>query len=53
VPASWPLIAPAVRNNPNIFPDEAARARFFTVTGVDAATDRARSRVWARFKAGR
>jgi putrescine transport system substrate-binding protein len=53
VPASWPLVAPAVRNNPNIFPDEAARARFFTVTGVDAATDRARSRVWARFKAGR
>ena len=53
VPASWPLIAPAVRNNPNIFPDEASRARFFSVTGVDAATDRARSRVWARFKAGR
>jgi putrescine transport system substrate-binding protein len=53
VPASWPLVAPAVRNNPNIFPNEEARARFFTVTGVDAATDRARSRVWARFKAGR
>jgi putrescine transport system substrate-binding protein len=53
VPASWPLVAPAVRNNPNIFPDAAARARFFTVGSVDAATDRARTRMWARFKAGR
>lgn len=53
VPASWPLIRPEVRNNPSIFPDEAARARFFTVGPVDAATDRARSRMWARFKAGR
>ncbi|MCC7283075.1 MAG: extracellular solute-binding protein [Acetobacteraceae bacterium] len=53
VPASWALVEPAVRNNPNIFPDAAARARFFAVSGVDGATDRARSRVWARFKAGR
>lgn len=53
VPASWPLIAPAVRNNPSVFPDAAGRARLFTVGSVDAATDRARSRMWARFKAGR
>jgi putrescine transport system substrate-binding protein len=53
VPASWPLVAPAVRDNPNIFPDQAARARFFTLAGVDPASERARSRLWARFKAGR
>lgn len=53
VPASWPLIRPEVRNNPSIFPDAAARARFFTVGPVDAASERARSRMWARFKAGR
>jgi putrescine transport system substrate-binding protein len=53
VPASWPLLRPEVKGDPNVFPDDAMRARFFTIGPVPQAVDRARSRVWARFKAGR
>jgi putrescine transport system substrate-binding protein len=53
VPASWPLVNPAVRDNPSVFPPPEMQARFFTVGPVDAATARARTRMWARFKAGR
>ena len=53
VPASRALINADVANDPGIFPDEAARARFFTLSPVAQNVDRARNRVWARFKAGR
>jgi putrescine transport system substrate-binding protein len=53
VPASRPLVAPEVANDPAVFPDEALRARFFTIGPVPQAAERARSRMWARFKAGR
>lgn len=53
VPASWPLVNQAVRENPSVFPPAEMQARFFTVGPVDAATARARTRMWARFKAGR
>ncbi len=53
VPASWPLINPSVRANPSVFPPPEVQARLFTVGPVDAATTRARTRRWARFKAGR
>jgi len=53
VPASRPMLLPEVANDPAVFPDDALRARFFTVGPVPQAAERARSRVWARFKAGR
>lgn len=52
VPASRDLIDPAVRDDPNVFPPEAAQARLFTVRATTQAADRARTRMWARFKAG-
>jgi putrescine transport system substrate-binding protein len=53
VPASRALVAPEVANDPAVFPTEAMRARFFTIGPVAQAAERARNRVWARFKAGR
>ncbi len=47
------LVEPAIANDPSVFPDEALRARFFTIGPVPQAADRARNRVWSRFKAGR
>jgi len=53
VPASRPLVAPAVRDDANVYPDEAALARAF-VPGTQApAGERARTRLWSRFRAGR
>lgn len=51
--ASRALVAPEVANDPAVFPPEAMRARFFTIGPVAQAAERARNRVWARFKAGR
>jgi len=53
VPASRAMIAPAILADPNIYPPEAAFARFFTVRAVPQAAERARGRMWARIKAGR
>lgn len=52
IPASRDLIDAAVRDDPNVFPPEAAQARLFTVRAPAQAADRARTRMWARFKAG-
>ncbi len=52
VPASRPMIRPEIAGDPAIFPPEAEMARFFTVTALPAAAERARGRMWARFKAG-
>lgn len=53
VPASKPMVDADITADPNVYPPEAAFARFFTVSGVPQAADRARNRTWARFKAGR
>jgi putrescine transport system substrate-binding protein len=52
VPASLPMVDPAVRGDPNVYPDAAALARSFTVAAVPQAATRARTRMWAHFKAG-
>ncbi len=51
VPASRDLIAPEVRDDPNVYPDTAS-PRFFTVKATPQSADRQRTRMWARFKAG-
>ncbi|MFQ3622275.1 MAG: polyamine ABC transporter substrate-binding protein [Acetobacteraceae bacterium] len=53
VPASKPMIDETIRADRNVYPAEEDFARFFTVTAVPQAAERARSRMWARFKAGR
>ena len=52
VPASYPKVDQDVRSDPNVFPPQPAFARFFTVAAPSQAVDRARTRMWARFKAG-
>lgn len=53
VPASRPLVAEAVRQDPNVYPPEAALARAFVPRGLPPAAERARARAWSRFRAGR
>ena len=53
VPASKPMIDPAILADRNVYPAEEDFARFFTVSALPQAADRARNRAWARFKAGR
>jgi len=53
VPASKPFIEPEILADRNVYPTEEDFARFFTVSSVPQAADRARNRTWARFKAGR
>ncbi len=52
VPASRPLVAEAVREDPNTFPPEAALAKAFVPGALPPAAERARARLWTRFKAG-
>ena len=52
VPASLTMIAPEIRDDPGIFPPASVRARFFTVGPLPPDAARARSRMWARVKAG-
>lgn len=53
IPASRAQILPAIIADPNIYPPTSAFARFFTVTAVPQAAERARTRLWSRFKSGR
>ncbi|HYZ62671.1 MAG TPA: polyamine ABC transporter substrate-binding protein [Acetobacteraceae bacterium] len=52
VPASLPLVRDEVKNNPNVFPPASTLSRAFTAHAPSPAADRARTRMWARFKAG-
>jgi putrescine transport system substrate-binding protein len=52
VTASLPMIDEDVKANPNIFPPPASLARGFTARAPSQAAERARTRMWARFKAG-
>ena len=47
------LIAPAVRDNPAVYPPEDVMARLFTVTSPDARLQRVITRAWTRAKTGR
>lgn len=52
IPASLPDVDRAIRDNTSVYPSEAQMARFFTVVAPPQSADRARTRMWARFKAG-
>ncbi len=51
--AARPLVAPAVRDNPSVYPPDAVIARLFTVTSPDARLQRTITRAWTRAKTGR
>jgi len=53
VPASRPFVAEAVREDPSVFPPAEALARTFVAGTPPREAERARTRLWARFKAGR
>jgi putrescine transport system substrate-binding protein len=47
VPASRPMVT-----DPSGFPSDGEMSRYFTIGAVPQAAERARTRLWARFKAG-
>jgi putrescine transport system substrate-binding protein len=53
VPATRVLVRPELLDDPNVFPTETQMQRFFTIGPSTQAADRARTRLWARFKAGK
>jgi len=53
VPASRANIAPDILTDTNIYPPQDAFGRFFNVSAVSQQAERARTRLWSRFKAGR
>ena len=53
VPASRALVEPAVRDDPNVYPPAEVLAQAFIPGTPAAAAERARNRLWSRFKAGR
>lgn len=53
VPASRALLPAEIRDDPSIFPPPEVIARSFLAGTPPQAAERARARLWARFKAGR
>ncbi|MEN5082481.1 polyamine ABC transporter substrate-binding protein [Bosea sp. TWI1241] len=51
--ASKPLLSPAVRDNPGIYPSDEVMARLYTITPYDQKTQRVVNRLWTRVKSGR
>jgi putrescine transport system substrate-binding protein len=52
IPATRVLVEPELLNDPNVFPSDTDMRNFFTIGPSTQAADRARTRMWARFKAG-
>jgi putrescine transport system substrate-binding protein len=52
-PASLAAVDVAVREDRNVYPDEAMLAASFVASTPPREIERARSRLWSRFKAGR
>jgi putrescine transport system substrate-binding protein len=53
VPTARPLVPEAVREDPSVYPPNASLERAFTPGTLAPPEERARSRLWNRFKAGR
>lgn len=53
VPASRALVGEAVRDDPSVFPSAQALAGTFVAGTPSREAERARTRLWSRFKAGR
>jgi putrescine transport system substrate-binding protein len=53
VPAARPMVAEHVREDPNVYPPPAALEGAFVAGTLPIAAERARARLWSRFRAGR
>lgn len=53
VPASRPLVDAAIRDDPSVYPPAAALADAYVPGTPPATAERARNRLWSRFRAGR
>ena len=53
VPGSMAKVDAAIRDDHNVYPTEAQMGHFFTAKAPSQAADKARTRMWARFKAGK
>jgi putrescine transport system substrate-binding protein len=51
--AAQPLLDPAVRNDPGIYPPPEVMARVYTISPYDERTQRLVNRLWTRVKSGR
>ena len=51
--ASQKLLDPKIRDDKNIYPDEAMQAKLFVITARDPATQRIINRLWTKVKTGR
>ena len=45
-------VDPTIRNNPNLYPTEAAMATLYTLKPLDSKAERARTRAWTKIKSG-
>jgi putrescine transport system substrate-binding protein len=45
-------VDPAIRNNPNLYPTEAAMATLYTLKPLGRDAERARTRAWTKIKSG-
>jgi putrescine transport system substrate-binding protein len=52
VPASEAMIRKDILDDPSIYPPASVRQQFFTIGAVPQTAERARTRMWARFKGG-
>jgi putrescine transport system substrate-binding protein len=52
VPASRPMIRPDLLNDPAVYPTSETMSHLFQIGPVPLAAERARTRMWARIKAG-
>ncbi len=50
--AAWPLLNPAVRNDPAIFPDKETMQVLFSTTAQDPKQERLRNRAYIQGKSG-
>ncbi|BAN49149.1 putative putrescine ABC transporter substrate-binding protein [Metapseudomonas resinovorans NBRC 106553] len=46
------LVAPAIRNNPNLYPTAEAQKSLYTLVPLDRPAERARTRAWTKLKSG-
>jgi putrescine transport system substrate-binding protein len=51
--ASQKFLDPKIRDDKNIYPDEAMQAKLFVITARDPATQRIINRLWTKVKTGR
>jgi len=45
-------VDPAIRNNPNLYPTDAAMTTLYTLKPLDSKAERARTRAWTKIKSG-